>query len=575
MNSSEFRTDRARALVISAYPLTKDYVAKLSAQVGKDAEFFTATSLRQLGMRSLVSFILRRRRAPVFIASETEKSRALEPALAVFGVAFKFPPIHYTYPSGECTRMGLASIVRHSLKLLAASVDCLAARRLSAKVADAMASATGAPAPLGAGGWSGRRILYIKNIMSLGVQAGGSVGHVAGVVNALAGAGAELTLITNEPSPMVRKGIHEVHPARMQSLGLPSQANIFRMQRQTIRLAREEAVRSRPSLIYQRLTLGDCSGAVLSREFGIPLVVEYNGSEIWCNRNWGAGIRYLREFQRAEEAMLGSASFIFTVSRVLYDEVLARGIPQERVGWYPNGFDPAVFDPGRFGADSIAELRRRLGIGADEFVVTFVGTFGDWHGAEVFARAATEVFGAGGFANGRRLRFLFIGDGKNRALCQSTVAGTPAAERCMFLGLVPQAMTPQYLAASDCFVSPHVPNPDGTEFFGSPTKLFEYMAMGKPIIASRLGQIADVLDDGRTAVMVEPGDAAQLADAIVRVCGDRADSAKLRAALGAAARQDALERFTWDAHVDALQRQIAASASGQPHLVGLDSARSR
>ena len=147
----------------------------------------------------------------------------------------------------------------------------------------------------------------------------------------------------------------------------------------------------------------------------------------------------------------------------------------------------------------------------------------------------------------------------------------------MFLGLVPQAMTPRYLAASDCFVSPHVPNPDGTEFFGSPTKLFEYMAMGKPIIASRLGQIADVLDDGQTAVMVDPGDAAQLAEAILRVRGDHAapgdPGADLGANLGAAARRVALERFTWDAHVNALLRQISAAATGKPHRVGLDSAR--
>jgi glycosyltransferase involved in cell wall biosynthesis len=138
-------------------------------------------------------------------------------------------------------------------------------------------------------------------------------------------------------------------------------------------------------------------------------------------------------------------------------------------------------------------------------------------------------------------------------------------------------MTPRYLAASDCFVSPHVPNPDGTEFFGSPTKLFEYMAMGKPIIASRLGQIADVLNDDQTALMVEPGDPAQLAAAILRVGGDQSEpgsaGAGLGTRLGAAARRVALDRFTWDAHVDALRMQITAAASGQPHRVGLDSPR--
>lgn len=563
------RVELGRALVISAYPLTKSFADGLSVRFGEGAEFCTAASLRQLGMRGLLRFMLRRRRTPVFIVSETEKSRAIEPALAVLGVCFKFPPLYYVRSTGECARQGLASIARDFLKLFAASIDCVVARRFSARSVDASVSSSRTPAPLAFDHWSDCNILYIKNTMSLGVQAGGSVGHVAGVVNALAGAGARLSLITNEPSPMVRAGVREVHPANMHTLGLPSQANIFRMQRQTVRLARTEAARSRPSLIYQRLTLGDCSGAILARELGIPLVVEYNGSEIWCNRQWGAGVRYLREFRRAEEAMLSSASFIFAVSRVLHEELLARGVAPERAGWYPNGIDPAVFDPGRFDCGEIAELRGSLGIKEGEFVVTFVGTFGDWHGAEVFARAATAVFGNEPGPCLRKMRFLFIGDGKNRALCQSAVAGTPAADRCIFLGLLPQAITPRYLAASDCFVSPHVPNPDGTEFFGSPTKLFEYMAMGKPIIASRLGQIADVLIDGRTGVMVDPGDARQLADAIVRLSMHPA----LAADLGAAARRVALERHTWSAHVEALRRQITASVAVPPRRAGLDLAR--
>ena len=82
---------------------------------------------------------------------------------------------------------------------------------------------------------------------------------------------------------------------------------------------------------------------------------------------------------------------------------------------------------------------------------------------------------------------------------------------------------------------------DGSEFFGSPTKLFEYMAMGKAIVASRLGQIGEVLDDEETALLIEPGDARQLADAILRL----RDSPELRRRLGAAARRAAVEKHTW------------------------------
>ena len=60
-------------------------------------------------------------------------------------------------------------------------------------------------------------------------------------------------------------------------------------------------------------------------------------------------------------------------------------------------------------------------------------------------------------------------------------------------GIVPQKDAPKYLVASDILVSPHIPNADGSRFFGSPTKLFEYMAMGKAIIASDLEQIGEIL----------------------------------------------------------------------------------
>jgi glycosyltransferase involved in cell wall biosynthesis len=100
---------------------------------------------------------------------------------------------------------------------------------------------------------------------------------------------------------------------------------------------------------------------------------------------------------------------------------------------------------------------------------------------------------------------------------------------------------PALLDACDILLSPHVPLEDGSEFFGSPTKLFEYMAMGKGIVASRLGQIGDVLKDEKTALLVEPGNAQQLAEAILRLDTSR----ELREKLGLAAREAAIASHTW------------------------------
>jgi glycosyltransferase involved in cell wall biosynthesis len=140
-------------------------------------------------------------------------------------------------------------------------------------------------------------------------------------------------------------------------------------------------------------------------------------------------------------------------------------------------------------------------------------------------------------------------------------------------GLVPQAEAPSYLAASDVLLSPHIRNADGTRFFGSPTKLFEYMAMGKAIVASDLDQIGQVLNnsvragdfpaqrpaagDARLAILSPPGDVTALIDSI-RFAVDRPD---WRNALAKHARAEVLVRYTWSHHVDAILSAVGSLAT--------------
>jgi len=110
-----------------------------------------------------------------------------------------------------------------------------------------------------------------------------------------------------------------------------------------------------------------------------------------------------------------------------------------------------------------------------------------------------------------------------------------------FVGRIPHASIPVYLDACDILVAPHVPMPDGSPFFGSPTKLFEYLAMAKPVVASNLGQMAEILVDGETALLVKPADPSALAKAIHRLEKDQ----PLRQRLGANARSLVTSQYTW------------------------------
>jgi glycosyltransferase involved in cell wall biosynthesis len=302
-------------------------------------------------------------------------------------------------------------------------------------------------------------------------------------------------------------------------------------------------------VVYERLALGSTAGTMLSRRLRVPLVVEYNGSEIWAARNWGGTRRFEGAALRAEEATLRHAHLVVTVSEPLAAELHARGIAAERLVWHPNGVDPDRFDPARFSATEPHDLRRRYGIADDATVVTFVGTFGPWHGAEVLARAVS-------LAAERRpqpLHFLFVGDGARSPQVHELLAGLEGL--ATVAGTVPLDEIPMHLAASDILVAPHVPNPDGTAFFGSPTKLFEYMAAGKAIVASDLDQIADVLDDA--AVLVRPGDEHDLLRGIDTLVADAAR----REELGRHARRRVLERYTWGHQARAILAAIGGIGS--------------
>jgi glycosyltransferase involved in cell wall biosynthesis len=301
----------------------------------------------------------------------------------------------------------------------------------------------------------------------------------------------------------------------------------------------------------------------------VPLIAEYNGSEAWVSRHWGRALKFHDLAVEAEKVMLEHADLVVTISDVLRVELRSRGVPEHRIVMYPNCIDPEMFDPARFPDAEREALRARHGVSRDDLVVMFVGTFGQWHGAEVLAHAIAILAKRDpDWLDRHRVRFMLVGDGEKMRDVRARLEGVDP-RFYVLTGLVPQLEAPRYLASADVLVSPHVPNPDGSRFFGSPTKLFEYMAMNKAILASNLEQIGEVLSpslpvsqlperapqtgDQALAVLTTPGNVEDVVTGL-RYLVERPE---WRAKLGSNARTAALGRYTWDHHVEAILNGLA------------------
>jgi glycosyltransferase involved in cell wall biosynthesis len=194
----------------------------------------------------------------------------------------------------------------------------------------------------------------------------------------------------------------------------------------------------------------------------------------------------------------------------------------------PNGVDTALF--------AEAEPAPR---GDPRLTFGFVGGLRPWHGIGDMAAAFDRV------AEALDARLLVIGDGPERARLDALRDRHP--DRVAVTGAVPQAEVPPLLRSVDVALAPY---PATERFYFSPLKVLEYMAAGRAVIGSRIGQVGELIEDGRTGLLVPPGDAEALAGAMRRLAADPA----LRRCLGQAAAAEARERHDWSRRAQEILR---------------------
>src|SRR5262249_52500974 len=157
------------------------------------------------------------------------------------------------------------------------------------------------------------------------------------------------------------------------------------------------------------------------------------------------------------------------------------------------------------------------------FTVGFVGTLKAWHGLSILVNAF-DALHKQHFAT----RLLIVGDGPEREKLASDLAQRGLVKAAEFTGAVAPGEIPGLLASMDVAFAPYPPL---ANFYFSPLKVYEYMAAGLPVVASRLGQLQSLIEPEVDGLLVPPGDSAALAAALERLLKDSA----LRARLGRSA----------------------------------------
>jgi len=177
-------------------------------------------------------------------------------------------------------------------------------------------------------------------------------------------------------------------------------------------------------------------------------------------------------------------------------------------------------------------VRNKLGLGHVP-VIGFIGGFKPWHGigflVDAFATLAQKHPG---------VKLLGVGEGPELTAAQAEISARGLDARVIFTGRVAHAEIPGYLAAMDLSVAPYLPDQD---FYFSPLKVLESLATGTPVVASRLGQLEYLIDDGKTGLLFAPGDKI---DFINKTLGLIREIAHIQE-MGAAARARALSDFSW------------------------------
>lgn len=383
------------------------------------------------------------------------------------------------------------------------------------------------------------RIAYI--CADNGIPLDGSKGasnHVREFVAALVKLGHEPAVFAariGQPEPNLSYQTYVIGSTETFPVSLhPETAGVLRNESLVDALEAQHALR-RFDIVYERYSLWSFGGLEFARANSLPFVLEVNSPLRREQMNFRT-LHMRATAALVERCVFSGATLLAGVSSSVVDYAVRQS---GRTG-------PSIVLPNGVDLDLFASCRPA---GADEpFTIGFAGSLKPWHGLEVLLEAYRLLT-----AQSPDYRLLVVGDGPLREYIERETVSERLRGLVQITGALDKRRIPEALGRMHVAVAPYTPM---DEFYFSPLKIYEYMAAGCAIVASRIGQVADVLSEGQTGLFAEPGNPAELARQISRLRED----IPLRESLGRSARREAFACHSWTSRVTEVLQAVRENA---------------
>ncbi len=374
-----------------------------------------------------------------------------------------------------------------------------------------------------------KNILYIATQRYVSNAFGGHVSHMGNVINSFRNLGWHVFLVSPGEFPRLDCEKMVIKPFRDGFIPpcFTDMLYDFYVTYKTLKIINE----INPAFIYQRHGNFHLAGAILSFLTGVPYILEVNGI-IPCEKEyWGIISGWITKlFIPYEKISLKNAARISAISLEIKDTLIKTGTEPEKIYLNPNGVDVRMFTPGQ---EASKGIREQLGI--DQcIVIGYAGIFDNYHGVDTITETVKSITN-----QYKNSAFILIGDGLLQKSTRESISDITGRERVIFTGKIDFHLMPAYLDACDILMFSGGRANKG--FYFSPIKLFEYMAMEKPVISYNTGQMSRVIENGVDGLLVDPSSMENYIKGMEYLI----QNPHLWSKMGKAARKKVEESFSW------------------------------